>query len=105
MYGLSERAVKKIIGVLEQKPEISKAVLFGPRAKGNFRNGSDIDLVLFGEKLDLKALFKMETALDDLILPWKIDLVLFPTITNQELKEHIRSVGKVFFERKAIGKN
>ncbi len=105
MYGLSERAVKKIIEVLEQKPEISKVVLFGSRAKGNFRNGSDIDLVLFGEKLDLKALFKLETALDVLMLPWEIDLVLFPTITNQELKEHIDRVGKVFFERKAIGKN
>ncbi len=105
MYGLSERAVKKIIGVLEQKPETSKAVLFGSRAKGNFRNGSDIDLVLFGEKLDLKVLFKLETALYDLMLPWKIDLVLFPTITNHKLKEHIHSVGKVFFEKKAIGKN
>lgn len=105
MFGLSESAVKKIIGVLEQKPEISKVVLFGSRAKGNFRNGSDIDLVLFGEELDLKTLFKLETSMDDLMLPWKIDLVLFPTITNQELKEHINRVGKVFFERKAIGKN
>ena len=105
MFGLSESAVKKIIGVLEQKPEISKVVLFGSRAKGNFRNGSDIDLVLFGEELDLKTLFKLEAALDDLMLSWKIDLALFPTITNQELKEHINRDGKVIFIRKAIGKN
>lgn len=99
MFGLSESAFQKIIAVLKQKPEISKVVLFGSRAKGNFRNGSDIDLVLFGKELNLKILFKLETALDDLMLPWKIDLVLFPNITNQEMKDHIQRVGKVIFER------
>jgi predicted nucleotidyltransferase len=72
MYGLSEKAIKKLVLLFEQMPEISKVILFGSRAKGNFRNGSDIDLALFGDKLDLKTLFKIEIALDDLMLPWKI---------------------------------
>lgn len=104
MYGLSEKAIEKLVGVFEQMPEISKVILFGSRAKGNFRNGSDIDLVLFGDKLDLKTLFKIEIALDDLMLPWKIDLVLHTTIDNPQLKEYISRIGKVFFERKLAGK-
>jgi predicted nucleotidyltransferase len=104
MYGLSEKSIEKLVGVFEQMPEISKVILFGSRAKGNFRNGSDIDLALFGNKLDLKTLFKIEIALDDLMLPWKIDLVLHTTIDNPQLEEHISRIGKVFFERKLAGK-
>jgi predicted nucleotidyltransferase len=50
-YGLKDDVVKKIINVFSKYPQIEKAVLYGSRAKGNYKNGSDIDLTLFGENL------------------------------------------------------
>ncbi|WP_342084350.1 nucleotidyltransferase domain-containing protein [Dyadobacter sp. OTU695] len=99
MYGLSEKTIRVIQGVFAKHPQIQQAILYGSRAKGNYRNGSDIDLVLVGSELDLSQLFKIELELDDLLLPYKIDLAAYHKIENQELIDHIDRVGVIFFER------
>jgi predicted nucleotidyltransferase len=96
-YGLNAETVAKIHGVLSRHPQIEQATLYGSRAKGNYRNGSDIDLCLVGETLTLTQLLKIENELDDLLLPYKIDLSLFHALDNPELVDHIRRVGKVFY--------
>jgi type I restriction enzyme S subunit len=73
--------------------------LYGSRAKGNYRPNSDIDLTLKCKNVDLSTLFKIETDLDDLLLPYKIDLSIFHKIENQDLIEHINRVGVVFYEK------
>lgn len=100
MYGLSEKTIAAIQGVFAKYTLVEKAVLYGSRAKGNYRNGSDIDLVLVGEKLDLSQRFKIEMELDDLMLPYKIDLALLHQIDNKELIDHINRRGVVFYEKK-----
>lgn len=97
-YGLTQSDIKKITAVFAQHPEIIEAVLYGSRALGRFRNGSDIDLTLKGD-ISLNLLFEIETELDDLLLPYKIDLSIFKTISNPDLIDHINRVGKVFFKR------
>ena len=101
-HGLSDETVQRMTAVFSHYPEIEKAVLYGSRAKGNFRNGSDIDLTLIGEKLDSKILGQIDWELDDLPLPYKIDLSIFSTLTHPELIEHIRRVGIIFYERVAV---
>jgi predicted nucleotidyltransferase len=98
-HGLSEATVQRMAAVFSHYPEIEKAVLYGSRAKGNFRNGSDIDLSLVGEKLDAKILGQIDWELDDLLLPYKIDLSIFHQLTHPELIEHIRRVGIIFYDR------
>jgi uncharacterized protein len=100
MSGLSAKTVTAIQGTFAKYPRVEKAILYGSRAKGNYRNGSDIDLVLVGEKLDLSQLFKIELELDDLMLPYKIDLALLHQIENKELVDHINRRGVVFYEKK-----
>lgn len=73
-HGLSDSTVAKIRGVLARFPAIDKAVLYGSRAKGNYRPGSDIDLTLQGAMLTPRLL---ADALDELLLPYSIDLSLF----------------------------
>jgi type I restriction enzyme S subunit len=97
MYGLKEQHINAINSVFLIYPQIKKAILYGSRAKGNYRNGSDIDITLIGDDLDLTILFKIETELDDLLLPYKIDLSIFHQIENTDLIEHIQRVGKDFF--------
>jgi predicted nucleotidyltransferase len=99
MYGLSDKTISAIQGVFAKYPLVDKAILYGSRAKGNFRNGSDIDLVIVGAELNLSQLFKIETELDDLLLPYKIDLAILHQIGNQELVERINRKGLLFYEK------
>ena len=91
-FGLPEQAIAKICSVFSQYPAINKVMLYGSRAKGNYRTGSDIDLSIDGD-INLSDLLKIENQLDDLLLPWSIDLSILSQIDNQELAEHIRRCG------------
>lgn len=98
-YGLKKEYIEQIKLVFDNYPAIEKAILYGSRAKGNYRNGSDIDLSLVGETLDLGLLHKIENSLDDLLLPYQIDLSIFHKIDNRDLSNHINRVGVLFYER------
>ncbi len=98
-FGLQENTRAQICEALRAFPEVEKAVLYGSRAKGNFKAGSDIDLALYGSGLNLATLHRIEDALDDLLLPYHIDLAIFSRIANVELLAHIARVGVVFYER------
>ena len=95
-FGLKESTITKINNIFSLYPSIDKVVLYGSRAKGNYRNGSDIDLTIFGE-VTYSQLNQIETQLDDLLLPYTIDLSLFNQIDNVDLIDHINRVGKVFY--------
>lgn len=99
MYGLKKKHITAINSVFGKNPEIKQVILYGSRAKGNYRNGSDIDLTLKGEDITLSLLFKIETELDDLLLPYKIDLSIYHKIENPDFIEHINRVGIVFYEK------
>lgn len=98
-FGLSPAALVRIVEVLEAYPEIIRGRLFGSRAKGNYRPGSDIDLCLDAPMLSMCQRLEIENRLDDLLLPWKIDLVMQQEIDNPALSEHIERVGVSIFER------
>ena len=104
-FGLSEKTIQKINSIFATHPQVEKAVIFGSRAKGNYKNGSDIDLTLHGRELTAKLLRKIEVELDDLLLPYKIDISIFDQISNPEFVGHILRVGLVFYEKKISGDN
>jgi len=95
--GLSGKTIAKIQAVFARYPQVEQAILYGSRAKGTFRNGSDIDLTLKGDALTHRELGKIDMELDDLLLPYKIDLSLFRQIDNPNLIEQIERVGVVFY--------
>jgi predicted nucleotidyltransferase len=95
-HGLDQKTVHAIKSVFAQYPQIEKTMLYGSRAKGNFKPGSDIDLTLIAPTLTLSELLKIETEIDDLLLPYKVDLSLFHKIENNDLLDHIQRVGKEF---------
>jgi len=98
-FGLPQAAVDKMRAVFARHPQVEKAVLYGSRAKGNYKNGSDIDLTLYGDGLNLVILLKILDELDDLLLPWMIDLSIFSTLDHAGLREHIERVGVIFYQR------
>lgn len=100
-YGLKPAIIEEIGRVFSAHAEIDLAVLYGSRAKGTQKTGSDIDLCLKGEALSLPLLLKIENELDDLMLPHKIDLSIFHELDNPALIDHINRVGLVFYQRKS----
>ena len=96
-FGLKETTISQINTVLAQYPQVESSILYGSRAKGNYKPSSDIDLTLTGDKIDLRLIHKIETALDDLLLPYTIDLSAYRHLTNPQLLDHIDRVGKSFY--------
>ena len=101
-FGLKEATINKIIAVFEKYTQIDKILLYGSRAKGNYRNGSDIDLTLIGDQLNYSQLSGIESDIDDLFLPYSFDISIFKDIDNPDLVEHINRVGVVLYEKDSL---
>lgn len=91
--GIADAYWQQILSLFVQHPNIAEVILYGSRAKGNFHNGSDIDVALKGRDIASTQLTQIWDAYDRLYLPWKLDLTVYDTIAHAELKDHIDRVG------------
>ena len=98
-FGLSDEVIGKIHSVFLKYPEIEEAVIYGSRAKGNYRLGSDIDLTLKGVNVTEAVCSAVITEIDDLNTPYLFDISVFKNLNSPDLEEHIARVGKSFFTR------
>ena len=99
MFGLTPDIIRNIKEAFSKFSQIEKVILYGSRAKGNYKDGSDIDITLLGENLNLKTVYALETVIEELYLPYTFDISIFTQINNDDLIEHILSVGKVFYTK------
>lgn len=97
--GLKTVTIDKIMSVFAQHSEVESAILYGSRARGNYREGSDIDLTLIGEHLTYRTLLRIEDEIDDLLLPYLFDISIFSHVDDPDVIDHIRRVGVPFYER------
>jgi len=93
MFGLPESAIEAIRRTLAECPGVEKAVIYGSRAKGTFRPGSDIDLALYGSVSD-NDLSALMDRLDALNTPYLFDIVRYHDIDNEALRDHVARVGQ-----------
>ena len=98
-FGLSEDSMTTIHTIFKKYDVIEKVVIYGSRAKGNYKQGSDIDLTLFGESLTTDHLRRIAQDLDNSVLPYMVDISIFDLLDNPSLRDHIQRVGIVFYER------
>ena len=98
-FGLSEKTLLRMIEVFAQHPKVEEVLIYGSRAKGNYKPSSDIDLTVIAPEMDLSDLHKISLDLDDLLLPYMIDLSLYHHITDPDVLKHVERVGKVFYRR------
>ncbi|MGO3740250.1 MAG: nucleotidyltransferase domain-containing protein [Marinomonas foliarum] len=94
-FGIPTSLLEKMSETFSKYPDIEKVTLFGSRATGNFRNGSDIDLSISTPKADIIPTLRVE--LDDLNSPYMIDLVDENNLTNQALLKQIRESGVIIY--------
>jgi predicted nucleotidyltransferase len=98
-FGLPERTLETLRRILAAHPEIEQALIYGSRAKGTQRQGSDIDLALCGDAVDSRVLLRVARELDESSIPYTVDLCRFEEIGNPALREHITRVGRVLYRR------
>lgn len=99
LFGLKPTDIDAIHAVMKTHPKVERVLIYGSRAQGNFKRGSDIDLCLFGSGLSLTELLQIDQEIDDLLLPYKCDLSLFDAIDHQGLKAHVQRAGQLFYQR------
>ena len=102
-FGLPESTLACVRRILAANPNVEKAILYGSRAKGNYKTGSDIDLTLLGAKLAYHDLADIAGQLEESTIPYLVDLSLFAHVDNPNLIEHIERVGIVFYQRTDAG--
>ena len=97
-FGLKKDDLEAIFRVLASVADIEKAVIFGSRAKGNYKQGSDVDIALFtpNKNVALHIAFLLN---EETLMPYHFDVLDYYTIINQKLKDHIDRVGIVFYKK------
>ena len=99
IYGFETKDVNDIVNAISLSLEVEKAILYGSRAKGSYRERSDVDICLFGPQLNLSVINEVSERIYNLNLPYLFDLSIYHQISNTDLLEHIRRVGVVLFDR------
>ena len=98
-FGLPDKTLETVRAILATCRELEKALVYGSRAMGNYRTGSDIDITFIGAQFDLDMLFKLARLFDESNLPYMVDLSIMENISNPNLRDHIERVGRVLYQR------
>lgn len=99
-FGLTERDMQTLRDIINKYPEVQDIFIFGSRAKGNFTQGSDIDLAIMNEGVTDKVIAQLKSALEESTLPYFVDVTNYHTLQHAELKSHIDRVGMPLYQRK-----
>ena len=101
MFGLRQTDLNSIIEVLQSYREVESAIIFGSRSKGDYKNGSDVDIALKGTTINHRLITRISYLLnEETLMPYKFDVLDYQTISNKNLTAHIDRAGKVFYERR-----
>lgn len=97
--GLKDAQLEEILDFAKKYPKIEQVIVYGSRAKGSYRPGSDVDLVLVGKDLKLSDQLAFWNDLDDSYQPYFFDVAILYHIQNESLLDHIHRVGKLIYSR------
>ncbi|OYQ39584.1 hypothetical protein CHU92_04625 [Flavobacterium cyanobacteriorum] len=98
MFGIYPDSYRQIIKILSSCESIEEVIIYGSRAKGNYREGSDIDITLLGDVSE-KDFSKLYNDLEDSYIPYLFDISIYDKLNSESLKDHIKRVGKTFYKK------
>lgn len=97
-FGLKDSVIEEFCSVFKRYKNIKTILIFGSRAKGNYREGSDIDLAAVGEGVTAAQLLTILTDIDDLELLYTVDLLDYQKVQGTPIGDHINRIGQVFYQ-------
>lgn len=98
-FGLSERSYNELLDILASVPEIEEASIFGSRARGDYSQASDVDLILDGSQLTRHSLAVLNDKLYESHIPYFFDTLIATKVTNPQLRANILRDGKVIYRK------
>ncbi len=99
-FGISDKSFELIVTTLAQYADVKRAVIFGSRAKGNAKKGSDIDIAIYGEQVDQNTALQLAAVFNEqLPIPYKVDVVAPDELENTNLVDHINRVGITLYQK------
>lgn len=99
MFGLKPADIAAVIDAISRHNDVEEAIVFGSRAIGNYKSGSDVDIALKG-RLGPDTAIDIAVELNErLPLPYKFDVVAYAALSHKPLIEHIDLYGKVLYKR------
>lgn len=90
---ISEKLKLELKNIFSEYEEIEKVLLFGSRARDDYRVNSDVDICLFGKSITHLILAKVSMDVDELNTPLSFDILSFNEITKVELIDNILKEG------------
>ncbi len=105
MFGLKENDILVLNQVLASYPGVTEAYIFGSRAKGNYKNGSDVDIAIKGKNISYDLVLDIATYLnEETLMPYRFDVLDYHSINNKELSEHIDRAGILLYKNNHLEK-
>lgn len=98
-FGLISADIQVMKNIFKKYPDISKVIIFGSRAMGNYKKGSDVDLAIKGKNIDLSLIGEIKGKLDETNLPYFFDVISYADTENKELREHIDTFGQILWDK------
>lgn len=99
-YGLRDSDLDCIVAALRKHPEIEKAILFGSRAKGTFKPGSDVDIAIAGDEITFSTIAHLHAELEgESPMPYFFDILDYSHVKNQEIRENVDRAGILIYDR------
>ena len=99
-FGLKDETIIQLQNIFSHCHTIEKVIIYGSRAKGSYKPGSDVDLTLVGNDLNLSnSVYPVMDAIEELLLPYMFDISIYSAIDNPDLVDHIKRVGQLFYEK------
>ena len=96
--GIPEQSHHRLQQLFDTQAHLEAVWLFGSRAMGRHREGSDIDLCLEGLEFSHQDRLRLMAAIDELLLPWQVDMALRHEIPA-DLEAHLQRVGRCIWRR------
>ena len=98
-HGVGEKVWGMLRATFSNFPQVKKVILYGSRARGDFHEGSDIDIAIDGPKMTSSEFAKIWNAIDDLPIIYTLDIIHLQSTTNPSLLSAINRDGKIIYAR------
>lgn len=102
-FGITEKSCKMLMDTFTHNHQVEEVIIFGSRAKGNYKKGSDIDLAIKGKECTESLALTLGAYINErLPIPYMVDVLDYSSLKNQDLREHIDRVGIKFYSRNDV---
>ena len=99
MFGIYPKSFHVLQEIFTKHSNIFEVKIYGSRAIGNFREGSDIDLTITNQ-IDIEELNQIVNEIEESPIPYLVDISIYDNLNSITLKEHIDRVGKILYSKK-----